>query len=260
MSFLEETIARKRIEVAERRAQVPELELRRRASNQTGVRSLYGALSLRGGPMRIIAEVKRSSPSVGRIGAIPDAGVLAKSYAAAGAAAVSVLTDGQSFGGSLDDLVRVRAETAVPLLRKDFIIDEYQLLEARSAGADAVLLIVAALSFARLTELYRAARQLGLECLVEVHDRQELDAVLDADAQIIGVNNRDLGSLQVDLATSERLIPLIEAPRKAVAESGISGLPQAQSLRAAGAANLLIGEALVRAADPGKLIKSISAI
>ena len=145
----------------------------------------------------------------------------------------------------------------VPVLRKDFIVDEYQLIEARAAGADAVLLIVAALSLAQLKQLHEAALAVGLECLVEIHAESELEQALAVGAEIIGVNNRDLHTLKVDLSTSERLIPRIDPRRKAVAESGILGPEEAKQLRAAGAANLLIGEALVRANDPEALLQKI---
>jgi indole-3-glycerol phosphate synthase len=257
VTVLEEIVRRKKDEVAQSRARVEEAELRSKCADRSSGRSLFGVLSFAGGPIRVIAEVKRASPSAGEIGKIADPAALARAYVRGGAAAISVLTDGPSFGGSLDDLKTVRAAVDVPVLRKDFIVDDYQLIEARAAGADAVLLIVAALSSRQLKELHEAARAVGLECLVEIHAESELEQALAVGAQIIGVNNRDLHTLKVDVATSERLIPRIDPRRKAVAESGILGPEEAKRLRAAGAANLLIGEALVRAKDPAALLKKV---
>ncbi len=180
-----------------------------------------------------------------------DAAGLSVRYQEARAAAISVLTDGPGFGGSLEDLRAVRGAVALPLLRKDFIIDRYQLLEARAAGADAALLIVAALEPSDLTRLLAAATALRLECLVEVHDEEELNIALAAGASVVGVNNRDLRSFQIDLAVSEQLIPRIPHPVRAVAESGVRGPGEVRRLREAGARNFLIGEALVR--DPALL-------
>jgi len=222
-------------------------------------RSLFDALSFRGGPARVIAEVKRASPSAGSIDAGLDAAAQALRYAEAGAAAVSILTDGPFFGGSLADLAAARRAVEVPLLRKDFILDRYQLLEARLAGADAALLIVAALSEDGLLHLLEACGALGLSALVEVHDEPEVGAALEAGARIVGVNNRDLRTFKVDLATSERLLPLLPERVKGVSESGIRTAEDARRLRASGAANLLVGEALVRAPDPGRLLRELVA-
>jgi indole-3-glycerol phosphate synthase len=217
-------------------------------------RGFEAALSLPGGPCRIVAEVKRASPSAGAIAAGLDAVAQARRYEQAGAAAISVLTDGPGFGGSLQDLEAVRASVATPLLRKDFVIDGYQLLEARAHGADAVLLIVAALGRDDLARLLEGCAALGLAALVEVHDAAEVDAALAAGARIVGVNNRDLRTMAVDLAASERLLPALPAGVRGVAESGVRTADDARRLRSAGAVNLLVGEALVRARDPGALI------
>lgn len=251
MAFLDDILRRKRSEIAERRSAVPDRILEARLASAPRPRSLRAALSAPSGPLRIIAEVKRASPSVGAIAPQVDAPTLTGGYARDGAAAISVLTDGPGFGGSLDDLRSVRAQVTVPVLRKDFILDRYQLLEAREAGADAVLLIVAALDPAALRGLLSQAHELGLEALVEIHAAEELPIALAAGAQIIGVNNRDLRSFQVNLAVSEALVPRIPPEVRAVAESGVKGLEEARRLRRAGAANLLIGEALVR--DPSLL-------
>jgi indole-3-glycerol phosphate synthase len=259
MSFLDQILARKRAEVDERRTALPERELRARAAGAPAPRRFEAALSPRGGPIRIVAEVKRASPSAGAIDAGLDAPGQARRYAAAGAAAVSVLTDGPGFGGSLDDLRAVRAAVDLPLLRKDFVLDRYQLLEARAAGADAALLIVAALEPEALRRLIDGCGELGLAALVEVHDPGEAERAVLAGARLVGVNNRDLRTFAVDLATSERILPALPEGVKGVAESGVRTPADVRRLRRAGAANLLVGEALVRAADPGRLVAELAA-
>jgi len=260
MSFLADILSRKRQEVAARAGRIPARELRARLADLAAPRSLADALSPRGGPLRIIAEVKRASPSAGPIDAGLDAPQQAARYQQAGAAAVSVLTDGAGFGGSLADLEAVRAVVSLPVLRKDFVLERYQLLEARAAGADAALLIVAALPPDRLRSLLADCRELSLSALVEVHDEREVEAALAAGASLVGVNNRDLGTFRVDLAVSERLLPILPAGVKGVAESGIRTAADARRLRAAGAANLLVGEALVRARDSGALLKELAEV
>ncbi len=203
------------------------------------------ALSGRGGPTRIIAEVKRRSPSAGAIAEIPDAGAHAKSYVEAGAAAISVLTNGADFGGSLQDLAAVRRAVDVPVLRKEFVVDPRQLDEAVQAGADAVLLIVAVLG-GGLASMVSAARARGLDALVEVHDDAELDLALAAGADLIGINNRDLRTFVVDLGVSERLAARIPESVKVIAESGIRAQEDLERLRRAGLSNFLVGEFLVR--------------
>jgi indole-3-glycerol phosphate synthase len=259
MTFLGRILARKVDEVAARRAALPDRELKARACAAPPPRPFEAALSPRGGPVRIVAEVKRASPSAGAIDATLDAPAQARRYAAAGAAAISVLTDGPGFGGALEDLVAVRAAVDVPLLRKDFVVDHYQLLEARAAGADAALLIVAALAPDGLRRLRDGCAELGLAALVEVHDEREAEAALAAGATIVGVNNRDLRTFAVDLATSERILPSLPPEVKGVAESGVRTAADALRLRRAGAANLLVGEALVRARDPGALLAEMVA-
>jgi indole-3-glycerol phosphate synthase len=258
-TYLDAILARKREEVAASRAARPEAEVRARLADAPPARDFRAALSDRGGPARIIAEVKRASPSAGAISADLDAVAQAGRYQAAGAAAISVLTDGPGFGGSLDDLVAVRAAVQLPVLRKDFTVDGYQLVEARAAGADAALLIVAALPGDQLRRLHDLCGELGLHALVEVHDQAEVALALAAGARIVGVNNRDLRTFQVDLATSERLIPGFPPGVKGVAESGVRTAEDARRLRLAGAPNLLVGEALVRAADPGALLRALCA-
>lgn len=260
MSFLSDILARKVDEVAARRRERPDRELEAGVAGLPPARGFFEALSLPGGPLRVVAEVKRASPSLGAIDAGLDAPAQAARYAAAGAAAVSVLTDGPGFGGSLADLEAVRRTVAVPLLRKDFVVDRYQLLEARLAGADAALLIVAALPGGRLRELHQACDALGLAALVEVHDEGEAEAALAAGARIVGVNNRDLRTFRVDLGASERVLPRLPPYVKGVAESGVRTVDDVRRLRAAGAANLLVGEALVRAADPGELLREFARV
>ena len=259
MTFLADILARKRDEVAASRRAAPEAELRARIRGQAAARPFAAALSARGGPARVIAEVKRASPSAGAIRAGLDAPAQARAYAAAGAAAISVLTDGPGFGGSLADLAAVRAAVDLPLLRKDFVVDAYQLLEARAHGADAALLIVAALEEPALRALLAGCGELGLAALVEIHDERELEVALRAGAALVGVNNRNLATFVVDLAVSERLLPLLPAAVRGVAESGVRTVEDARRLRRAGAANLLVGEALVRAADPGALLREMTA-
>ena len=256
-TFLDQILARKRVEVAGRRAEVPERELAARAAAAPPPRPFEAGLSPHGGPLRLIAEVKRASPSAGGIDVRLDAPAQARRYALGGAAAISVLTDGPGFGGSLDDLRAVRAAVEVPLLRKDFVLDRYQLLEAREAGADAALLIVAALTPEVLLRLLDDCAQLGLSGLVEVHDDAELEIALRSGARVVGVNNRNLRTFQVDLAVSERLFPSLPENVKGVAESGVRTSADAARLFRAGAANLLVGEALVRATDPSRFLAEL---
>jgi indole-3-glycerol phosphate synthase len=258
-TYLDAILARKREEVAALAAATPEAELLARLADAPPVRDFAGALSARGGPTRVIAEVKRASPSAGAISAGLDAVAQARRYQAAGAAAVSVLTDGPGFGGTLGDMVAVRAQVALPVLRKDFTVSTWQLVEARAAGADAALLIAAALPGDRLERLHQRCRELGLHALVEVHDEAEVERALAAGAVLIGVNNRDLQTFTVDLATSERIVPALPTGVKGVAESGVRTGADARRLRAAGAVNLLVGEALVRAADPGAFLRELCA-
>ncbi|MDQ3264253.1 MAG: indole-3-glycerol phosphate synthase TrpC [Myxococcota bacterium] len=258
VDFLGSILSRKRAEVADRQRQVP-LEQLLAAPRGRPVPSFHGALSRRGQSPRVIAEVKRRSPSAGVLADL-DAEVIGRRYAQAGAAAISVLTDGPGFGGDLEDLRVVSAAVRTPTLRKDFLVDRYQVEEARAAGASAVLLIVAALTPPQLEGLLRSAQEAGLDALVEVHDRAELEVALAAGAKIIGINNRNLRTFVVDLQTSVALLPSIPDDRLAVVESGVRDLEDVRRLRDAGAANFLIGEALVRAADPGALVEAIGAL
>jgi indole-3-glycerol phosphate synthase len=206
---------------------------------------------------RIIAEVKRSSPSEGQLRSNVNPTQLANDYQLAGAAAISVLTEESYFGGSLDDLTRVSERVRIPCLRKDFIVDEIQILEARIAGASAILLIVAALNDAELQHLMGVAQQLGLASLVEVHTREELARAEQAGAKLIGVNNRNLHTLEIDLHVSERLRPYIGHDVTPIAESGIHELAHLQRLEDAGYTCFLIGSTLMKAPEPGLWLRSL---
>ena len=207
--------------------------------------------------VNIIAECKRRSPSRGVLRAEYDAVAIARGYSAAGAAAISVLTEPTFFDGSLDDLVRVRAAVDVPLLRKDFVVSEYQLIEARAAGADAVLLIVGALRPDELTRLLARAGELGLDALVEVHNHEELAAALDAGAAMIGVNNRNLRTLAVDLDVSGELIARMPKGVTAVSESGIKSPADIERFIGLGYHAFLIGERFMMADDPGMALRDL---
>lgn len=215
-------------------------------------RSLVGAVRAPG--VSVIAEIKRASPSRGDINPDVDVAATAAAYERGGAAAVSVLTEERHFRGSLADLVTARAACGLPILRKEFIIDEYQVWEAAEAGADAILLIVAALGPAGLDDLYRAASLAGLECLVEVHDRGELDHALDTGVALIGINNRDLKTFKVDLDTTINLIEFVPSGMPVVSESGIRDADDIRRLAAAGVAAVLVGETLMTSGDPEKAL------
>jgi indole-3-glycerol phosphate synthase len=200
--------------------------------------------------MNVIAEVKRSSPSKGNLAPITDPAALAEKYQEAGAAAVSVLTEQRRFGGSLADLDAVRSRIEIPVLRKDFMVDEYQFLEARAHGADIVLLIVAALSKSQLKDFYDLATELGMASLIEVHTQSELESAMDISPRIVGVNSRNLKTLEVSASVFEELIPAIPSSVIRVAESGISTRADVAQAQKAGATAILVGESLVKSGDP----------
>ena len=208
----------------------------------------------------VIAEVKRRSPSKGDLAAIADPASLATAYAAGGAAAISVLTEERRFGGSLGDLRVVRAAVDTPLLRKDFIVDSYQLVEARAAGADLALLIVAALDDDLLRRLYDEARELGLTVLVEAHDERETERAVALGAELVGINARNLKTLAVDDGAFGRLAPLVPADRVLVAESGISGPEDVTRFVGLGARAVLVGEALVKDGDPERAVRAMTGV
>lgn len=228
-------------------------ELEAQAAAQAEPVCLASALRRESGQaVRVIAEFKRASPSAGSIRADADPEEIAGMYERAGASAISVLTDEKYFDGSLSFLPRIRKVVAIPLLRKDFVIDAYQIVEARAYGADAVLLIASALEDTRLGELYQCARELGMRALVEVHDEQEAERAARIGAEIIGVNHRNLKTFEVDLGLTARLAGLLESRHILVGESGIRGHEDLKRLGESGAHAVLVGETLMRAADPGQ--------
>lgn len=253
--FLETIVEHVRNEVKRRRFEMPLAALRERPLFHSPTRGF--AQALHGDSRRIIAEVKRASPSKGLIREDFDPVAIAKAYAQHGASAISVLTEERFFQGSLVYLEQISTAVNLPLLRKDFVLDTYQLTEAKSYGADAVLLIAALLEPGFLGELREQASALALDTLVEVHSEAELHNALKAGAQIIGINNRDLRTFEVSLATTERLAPLIPQGMPAVCESGIDSLAQIQQVEAWGIHVFLIGESLMRAPRPGKKITEL---
>ena len=238
-----------------RRREMPLDALRDRPLFHSPTRSF--SRSLRGKQRRIIAEVKKASPSKGLIRAEFDPLFIANDYAVHGACAISVLTEEHFFQGSLGDLEKIREAVNVPLLRKDFTLDPYQIVEAKSYGADAVLLIAALLDSHLMDDLRAQASALGLDSMVEVHTETELDSALRANAQVIGVNNRDLKTFAVDLSTTERLAPLIPSGLPAVCESGIDSLDQIRRVEKCGVHVFLIGEALMRSPEPGRKLAEL---
>jgi indole-3-glycerol phosphate synthase len=254
MSVLDEIVANTRAEVEWRRSAVPRATLERQCESAPGTRDFEGALRPPPRAVRLIAEVKKASPSRGVLSRGLDPVTLATTYATHGAHAISVLTDEKYFQGSLADLKAVRAAVDIPLLRKDFTIDEYQLWESRAAGADAVLLIVSILEPARLAELLATAKGLGLAALVECHTAAELDQALAVGSRIVGINNRDLATFETRITTTLELLPLIPPGPIVVSESGFFTAADVRQVVAAGAHAILVGEGLVRAPDiPAKL-------
>ena len=213
--------------------------------------------TLRANEMSVIAEVKRSSPSKGELSKIADPAALAAQYEEAGASVISVLTEKRRFGGSLDDLDSVRSRVRIPILRKDFMIDEYQFFEARAHGADVVLLIVAAISASQLRDYYAMTLELGMSAIIEVHTEDELERALEISPEIIGINARNLKTLDVDLAAFSSLMPRIPDSIIKVAESGISMRADVELARDAGASVILVGEALVRSSDPALTLRQL---
>jgi indole-3-glycerol phosphate synthase len=245
---LDDIVAGVREDLAARQAAVSLDRLKERVQH---IDPALDPLPIFNGPgVSVIAEVKRSSPSKGQLADIADPAALAREYEAGGAAAISVLTEGRRFGGSLDDLIRIRLSVGIPVLRKDFIVTAYQLFEARAAGADLVLLIVAALTDYELVCLIERAESIGLTPLVEVHTSEEVSRAVRAGARIIGVNARNLQTLEVDPTIFRRLAPQIPAGIVRIAESGVRGPRDVIDLARAGADVVLVGEALVTGRDP----------
>jgi indole-3-glycerol phosphate synthase len=258
MSVLGEIVGNTRREVARRRAAIPRAGLERQCRDAAPARDFESALRALPGTVRLIAEVKKASPSRGVLAHGLDPVAVATAYASHGADAISVLTDEKYFQGSLDDLRAVRAAVDVPLLRKDFTIDEYQLWESRAAGADAVLLIVSILEPPRLGDLLAAAKGLGLAALVECHTAAELDQALTAGSRIIGINNRDLATFETRLETTLELLPSIPPGPVVVSESGFFTGADVRRVVTAGAHAVLIGEALVRSNDIAAKLRELA--
>ena len=257
MTVLDEIVAHKRRELEEARRRVDPVELARRAAAASDPPRGFRRALAEGPPPRIVAEIKRRSPSRGWIRADLDPPAVAVAYEKAGAAAISVLTDARFFGGSLEVLAAVRRATTRPLLRKDFVLEAYQVDESRVAGADAVLLIAAILPRETLADLLGRARDLGLDALVEVHDREELETARSVGADLIGINNRDLRTFETDLAVTEQLAPLAPPGAVLVAESGIFGPGDVARLAEAGAHAFLVGESLMREDDVGTALREL---
>lgn len=253
--ILDDIVTSTRQQLAEARRQRPLSELRARAV-EAPPRPDYGE-ALRGDRLRLIAEVKKASPSKGLLRAEFDPVALAGCYVAAGAHAISVLTERRFFQGSLADLSAISARYHLPVLRKDFIVDPYQVYEAVVAGASSALLIVSILDDGALAELIAMQRSLGMEPQVEVHDEREVERALKAGALVIGINNRDLRTFRTDLATTERLRPLIPADRIVVSESGIHGAADVARLSRVGVQAIHIGEALMVSEDPERTIREL---
>ncbi|MEM8946119.1 MAG: indole-3-glycerol phosphate synthase TrpC [Planctomycetota bacterium] len=255
-TILEQIVITKLEEVKQAKLRVSEAELRAQLADAPTVRSFFEPLAAVG-PIKLIAEVKKASPSAGLIRADFDPVAIAKTYEAHGASCVSVLTDEQYFQGSLDYLAQVRQAIDLPVLRKDFIIDGYQLLEARVAGADAVLLIAECLDDCLLRALHNEAIELGLTPLVELYDPENLDRVLEAGATLIGVNNRNLHTFEVDLQHTLRMRQTIPDECVLVGESGIKTRADVELLEAAGVQAILVGESLMRQPDIGHAVNGL---
>jgi len=254
-SVLDEIVDGVREDVARREAAVPMDEIKRRAQAATPARDALAALRAPG--VGVIAEVKRRSPSKGALATIGDPAAIAGQYQAGGARMISVLTEERHFGGSLADLDAVRATVQIPVLRKDFVVGSYQVHEARAHGADVVLLIVAALEQNALIGLRERIESLGMTALVEVHTEDEASRALDAGARVIGVNARDLKTLEVDRSAFERIAPGLPSDVVKIAESGVRGPLDLIEYAAAGADAVLVGESLVTGADPRQAVAEL---
>jgi indole-3-glycerol phosphate synthase len=253
---LERILRGTRAELERRKRELPPDELAERVARGPSQEPRFRR-SLAQPPLAVVAEFKRRSPSAGTLREGAEPGAIARAYERGGARALSVLTEHEHFGGSLEDLRLAAGASALPSLRKDFIVDPYQLYEARAAGADAVLLIVAALAPRELRALHSRARELGLDALVEVHDTRELGVALAAGAELLGINNRDLRDFSVDVERTSRLMGEIPSGVTVVSESGIATGGQLRALAAEGVHAVLVGEALMRAADPEAALRSL---
>jgi indole-3-glycerol phosphate synthase len=260
-TILKKIVARKFEEIDERQARVPIASLRDRIAQQPACRGFEAALrrAVQSGDPAIIAEIKKASPSKGIIREDFDPGLIARSYQAGGATCLSVLTDVDFFQGADSYLQQARAVTALPVLRKDFMVDAYQIYEARALGADCVLLIVAALAAypGRMPELEQLALELGMDVLVEVHTAAELKLALELETSLVGINNRDLHSFATSLDTTLELLPRVPADSLLVTESGIHSRADVAKMRAAGVNAFLVGEAFMRAPEPGLELREL---
>ncbi|MEO7058941.1 MAG: indole-3-glycerol phosphate synthase TrpC [Lapillicoccus sp.] len=258
-TVLDDIIAGVRVDLADREARTPRAALDRALTQVAPALDAAGALRSAPG-LAVIAEVKRSSPSKGALAPIADPAALAADYAAGGATVVSVLTEARRFDGSLEDLVAVRRAVRIPVLRKDFMVTPYQVDEARAWGADLILLIVAALDQPRLVTLREQAEALGMTALVEVHDEEETRRAVDSGATVVGVNARNLKTLEVDRSTFARLRPLIPADLVVIAESGVRDVADVADYADAGARGVLVGEALVTGGRPRETVAAFAAV
>ncbi len=257
MNVLERIVASTREDVRRRREEVPLSTLQSALAGRGDDRPFSEALTLPG--ISVIAEHKRRSPSAGTIREGATVAEVVLAYERGGAAAISILTEGRHFGGSLDDLREARAACPLPILRKDFIVDRYQVYESAAAGADAILLIVAALDAKALTALYAEARTLDLDVLVEVHDEDELECALEQiDADVIGINNRNLADFSVDIERTFELLADIPAGKTVVSESGFHSREQLDALERVGVDGVLVGESLMRAPDPQAALRALT--
>ena len=246
------------MEIERHRTQTPRAALERRCRELGATRDFEAALTPAPGEVRLIAEVKKASPSRGVLAEVWDPVSLASTYARHGAAAISVLTDEKYFQGSLDLLAAIRGAVSVPLLRKDFMLDEYQLWESRAVGADAILLIVAILDTPHLSDLLAGAKEIGLAALVEAHTPAEVETALSVGARIIGLNNRDLRTVQTRIETTLSLLPLIPSGPIVVSESGFAHAADVRRVVAAGIHAVLVGEGLVTAPDVGAKVRELA--
>ena len=257
--ILRRILATKRTEVEAARAAVPLAEIERRARAAAAPRDFAGALraKIAAGKPAVIAEIKRASPSKGLLRDPFEPAAIARSYAAAGAACLSVLTDRGYFQGAPEHLVEARAACALPVLRKDFVVEPYQVYEARALGADCILLIAAAVAAGDMRGLERIAHELGMAVLVEVHDAAELESALTLRTPLLGINNRDLRTFETRLEATLGLLPRVPSDKLVVTESGILAPEDVKRMRAAGVSAFLVGEALMRSPEPGKALISL---
>ena len=257
-NMLEEILAHKRVEVREAKGRRPVKALEEEVGRMDPPRSLIQRITDAHGPAhRVLAEIKRASPSKGVLREDLDPVDWAGRYVRAGAIGLSILTDGRFFKGSLADLAGIREHVDLPLLRKDFLIDPYQVLEARASGADAVLLIMRILDDGLFADLLKKVREAGMEALVEVHDEADLERALAQGTRLLGINNRDLSRFKVDLSVTRRLMPRIPSDVVVVSASGINDPEQVRSLESAGVKAFLVGEALMTATDPEEKLREL---